>query len=523
MTHTLYKKSWAIIIILSIILAQSTFASSESVIQTGASVVWIKYTPTGNTKMCNAINVEQDFNTLTSKVTCSVWKDVSSVKIDCWNWEAQVFRAINWKATHTCIYNDANIEYKAQCLTSTKSEAAVEDVTNSNFKCNQRYTFNEEIEEQRKIAERNSRIWFENYVTTKESEKKYNDKSNSQNKYTWQNTQTIESIKNDYMDYILDTNRLEYLKSLQYKTGSNFVTEYPKFLPKTWAPKAISFNKNITPTYVQKLLPENIGYYAEEYNDDIDFWKQWVIEEDRNRNLYIVVPTKGMVIPINKPTKDSDYYNSMKSGEEIDINEYLKDWASIYAWTETDTFGSIWNPLVYGHSSYFANKEWNYKTHFQTIINLPKWEEIWVFEKNQQNNEFKRYRYTINESYETEKDDFSILEEKEGRNMTLITCTPIWWTTKRWVLKTTYVDEELEDLKRKIHWSNFKQKYWDVIQTVQRELTKLPTEQKREQIVKLYSTITRAQSQRNYWEITDFLKYFKTKLVNEYYFDYMDK
>ncbi len=517
MINNITKKTLGFITALSLILGQNIFAFNTSAIPTNQSVSWLNYNLSSVSYMCNDIHVNQSFDTLTSDVTCKVGKNVSSVKIDCGNWDTKVFNTSWDNVTHTCVYSDWDIEYKAQCLTSTRATLEASEIKHANYKCNQRYTFDEEVERKRKIAEINSRKAFENYVIVNNDY--YTTQWSVSSEY-WKKITVANSIQNDYMNNILDNNRFEYLKNLQYKTWTQFVSQYPQVLPKTWAPKAISFNKNVTPTYVQKLLPENIGYYAEEYNDDIDFWKQGVIKEDRNRDIYIVVPTKGMVIPVNKQSEDTDYYKSMKSWEEVDINEHLKDWAAIYAWTETKTFWSVWNPLIYGHSSYFTSKEWNYKTHFQSIIDLPKWEEIWVFEKNTHKNTYKRYRYTINESYETEKNDFSILEEKEWRNMTLITCTPIWGTTKRWVIKTTYIDEEYEELQRKIHGSNFSLEYWNSANTIIWELTKLPTNVKREKIITLYWLIEQAENNEAYWETTDFLKYFKRKLVSEYYNDY---
>jgi len=35
-------------------------------------------------------------------------------------------------------------------------------------------------------------------------------------------------------------------------------------------------------------------------NSDVNFWTQVLVEEDRNAKKYVVVPSNGLVIPINE-------------------------------------------------------------------------------------------------------------------------------------------------------------------------------------------------------------------------------
>lgn len=337
----------------------------------------------------------------------------------------------------------------------------------------------------------------------------------------WENIikRDIEKNINDiYEQSVIDTTRLTQLDFTEHRTGEMGVVNYPKYLPKTWTPSSLTkLDSQKARKIIELDLPKYVGKNAWSYNDDINFWKQSVPKMDRERNRYIVVPSTGLVIPLNVIAKDTGYYNSMKEGEYVDINTYLQDGASVYAWTEGKWFGKLWNPVIYGHSSYWKNKPGRYKTHFQTIIGLPEGEEIWVYEKKEAS-KFKRYRYKIEKSYETTKNDFSVLDVAKWRNLTLMTCTPIGGTSWRWVVKAKFVDEEKQELKRRLGGSNFDKMYWKLIERTITHLRQKDSTNAREDIVTKFTLLTNFEKKWGARNIQDFITYFKLRLAQEYHF-----
>jgi len=175
-------------------------------------------------------------------------------------------------------------------------------------------------------------------------------------------------------------------------------------------------------------------------NADINHWKQVLVEEDRDAAKYIVIPSNGLVIPINEFSEWSTDFETMINGREGNINPSLRTWALEYPGTSTRWYGEVWNKVVFAHSSYFKSAQWRYKTHFQKIIELDAWEEVWVYEKIS-NGSYERYRYETQKSYNTAATDTSVLLPGEWKNLTLFTCTPIWWVEGRWIIKAKFIEE----------------------------------------------------------------------------------
>jgi hypothetical protein len=186
------------------------------------------------------------------------------------------------------------------------------------------------------------------------------------------------------------------------------------------------------PTYVWKL--------AWSYIDDINFWKDWVVEQDRNFNEYLVIPSNWLVVPINHVEKDNPNYSNI---DKIDINNYLQNWALSYPWNDQYNYWYKWNIVLFWHSSYWESDIWRYKTHFQKIIWLSIWKEIWIYKK-QTSWEWKRFKYIVEKSYEASPTDVSVIRNIWKKELTLFTCTPIWWIHWRWVIKAIFIPEQLK-------------------------------------------------------------------------------
>ena len=216
--------------------------------------------------------------------------------------------------------------------------------------------------------------------------------------------------------------------------------ELPAKIPQTRASISDRVGLEEHPNIETDLPPIEVFRLAGSSNNDINYWKQVLVEEDRDKNKYIVVPANGLVVPINEFEEDSQEFDRMINGREVDINSALETWALEYPGTSINWYGEEWNKMVFAHSSYWKGEEGRYKTHFQKIIELSIWEEVWIYEKDSMG-EYVQYKYVIEESYNTSEYDTSIFLPWEGKILTLFTCTPIWGTEGRWIIKAKYIDD----------------------------------------------------------------------------------
>lgn len=190
------------------------------------------------------------------------------------------------------------------------------------------------------------------------------------------------------------------------------------------------------------LPPAEVFRLAGNVNNDIEYWKQVLVEEDRDEKKYIVIPSNGLVVPIKEFAEDSLEFDKMINGREIDINSILEHGALEYSGTSINGYGEEWNKMVFAHSSYWKGEAGRYKTHFQKIIELDAWEEVWIYEKNSLW-WYTQYRYETQESYNTSEYDTSIFTPPPWKTLTLFTCTPIGGTEGRWIIKAKYIDTPL--------------------------------------------------------------------------------
>lgn len=175
--------------------------------------------------------------------------------------------------------------------------------------------------------------------------------------------------------------------------------------------------------------------------ESVNYWLGLLPEQDRSRELYIVMPTLWLVAPVIQVPAGSADYATMQGGGEIDINSYLLDGVMHYPGTPLpDQEGNI---VIFGHSNFYAAKPGRYKTIFADIMNLdaiPE-DEIWLFMKQEQGS-YELYKYRIKKSYDTVPTDIWILEPQWGKELTVFACTN--GLAGRWILRAQQLpDEEL--------------------------------------------------------------------------------
>lgn len=170
--------------------------------------------------------------------------------------------------------------------------------------------------------------------------------------------------------------------------------------------------------------------------NNITFWWEAVPDIDRFKKEYLVIPSNGLVIPINTARNNLSSASWLSDWRDIDYNKYLETGAlKFYSDTEYGAFG---NTIIFGHSSFWKNKPWRYKTHFQKIIALDINEEIWIFKRLDDGN-YKRYIYNTQKTYNTSPENIEILlNTRQTKKLTLFTCTPIWGVSWRRVIEAYY-------------------------------------------------------------------------------------
>lgn len=319
----------------------------------------------------------------------------------------------------------------------------------------------------------------------------------------------IDSINNLYKDYLDKKSKIDQIIKLE-NTPWEGLDIYPKVLPKTWT-DILSRVKKIKDNRLVLDIPENVWKLAWNYNEDINFWKKWLPEIDQYRNEYLVIPSNWLVVPINNVEEWNTDYNNLISWREINVNNYLKDWVLSYPGTSKNSYWWVWNIVIFWHSSYWKNDEWRYKTHFQKIIELDSWEQVWLYKK-ELNWNFIRYRYLVEKSYNTISTDVEVLSPWIWQNLTLFTCTPIWWIAWRWIIKAKYIDEEKTELESYIYWNKIDTKLRQRLDLFIFELSKMNIEKRNELILKLYKWLLQKENSSNNKYLLEIIYYFKLKL-----------
>jgi LPXTG-site transpeptidase (sortase) family protein len=107
----------------------------------------------------------------------------------------------------------------------------------------------------------------------------------------------------------------------------------------------------------------------------------------------------------------------------------LKKWIVHYPWTANPW--ENWNLFLTGHSSYYPWDNWKYKDIFSRLWELEVWDVYFVF-KNQ-----KKHTYKILEKKEINPKNISVLNQPKNKKFsTLMTCTPVWTTLRRLIIKS---------------------------------------------------------------------------------------
>jgi len=109
---------------------------------------------------------------------------------------------------------------------------------------------------------------------------------------------------------------------------------------------------------------------------------------------------------------------------------------SLIQYPKTALPGQFGSPVIFGHSvlPQFFNPK-SYITIFSTLYKLQQGDEIYI------DYDHIRYRYIVEEMYEVQPTDLSVLEQRfDGRYLTLVTCSPPGTYLRRLIVKAQITD-----------------------------------------------------------------------------------
>lgn len=159
---------------------------------------------------------------------------------------------------------------------------------------------------------------------------------------------------------------------------------------------------------------------------------------DHNDPMYLVIPTEGIVTPINNYAMGSAEYEEGLNGQGGSTNGLIN---GVQHFPGTAMPGQKGNSFIYGHSSDYAYKQGMYNTIFRTLPQVDAGEEVWAYVR-QADGSYKRFVYRVSQSYKTDKYDTGTLLPGNGKSMTLSTCVPIGSDAERWIVRAELVGGE---------------------------------------------------------------------------------
>ena len=141
--------------------------------------------------------------------------------------------------------------------------------------------------------------------------------------------------------------------------------------------------------------------------EDFSYWQNVLpYPQYRNEDLYLVIPQLGLISPIVDIPEWSNDEALMTNGQNIDINKYLVDWIIEYVKSVDPWYEG--KRIDFGHSNFFANWAWNFKTIFANLMRLDAWDQVWYYQRNS-SWAYDLYKYQVNRSYPTDPSNVEAL------------------------------------------------------------------------------------------------------------------
>jgi len=154
---------------------------------------------------------------------------------------------------------------------------------------------------------------------------------------------------------------------------------------------------------------------------------------------WFVNDTGTTVLSTLPPSGSSSYYLSIPKLKIDQANVIIGSSdlkKSLIQYPQTALPGQLGSPVIFGHSvlPQFFNPK-SYLTIFSTLYKLKQGDDIII------NFDHITYKYVIEEMFEVQPTDLSVLEQRfDGRYLTIITCSPPGTYLRRLVIKARLTD-----------------------------------------------------------------------------------
>ncbi len=161
-------------------------------------------------------------------------------------------------------------------------------------------------------------------------------------------------------------------------------------------------------------------------------------KKEINLNIEITPYTNRVIIPKiwkNIPLLDIKNRKISWKNELDDIfMKDLENWIVRYPWSSKPW--EKWTSFIFGHSSNFPWIKWDYNEVFATLDNVTYDDEIIVYYWQ------KKYTYKVKEKRVISPWDLSVLKrDKNKKEITLMTCWPVWTTLNRLIVTWELIEE----------------------------------------------------------------------------------
>lgn len=184
---------------------------------------------------------------------------------------------------------------------------------------------------------------------------------------------------------------------------------------------------------------ETVEIEKQQKNLSIKKYKQKLDEKNISFNIEITPYENRVVIPKlwkNIPLLDikNQKVDSEHELENIFMKE-LENWVIRYPGSAVP--GEKWNAFIFGHSSNFPWMWWDYNEVFSNLNFLENWDDVIIYYWQ------KKFIYTIKEKRVIKPGDVSVLKRSpEKKELSIMTCWPIWTTLNRLIVIWELKEEE---------------------------------------------------------------------------------
>ena len=163
------------------------------------------------------------------------------------------------------------------------------------------------------------------------------------------------------------------------------------------------------------------------WEKDIDLGIHIVPYENR-----LVIPKIGKNVPlIDVKEKKVESENKLDNilMKELEFGVVRYPW-SARPWQN-------WNSFIFGHSSNYPWVAWDYNDVFARLGQLKAWDTIFAYYWQ------KKYKYeVVSKKVVSPKEVWVLKNDKSKKQLTLMTCWPIWTTLNRLIVTTKLVEQD---------------------------------------------------------------------------------